>query len=187
MAISKSAKIGENTIIQEDVSIGIYPSEGKVEIGKNGIIRSGSIIYSGVKIGNQLRTGHNILVREKSIIGDNVLIGTNSVIDGNCKIGSNVAIQTGAYVTVNAVIEDDVFLGPYVITTNDKYIKNPQLGENANLAGPVIKKGARIGANAVILPGVTIGEGAIIGAGTVVSKDVPPKETHIGNPNRIVK
>lgn len=178
--ISKHGTIiyGANCIIQDNVTIG-NSEDGSVVIGNNALIRSGSIIYSNVRIGNGLRTGHGVLIRENSELGDNVLIGTNSVLDGNCKIGNNVSVQTDAYITVYTTIEDDVFIGPRVVTTNDKY-----MFYGAKLIGPTIKKGARIGANATLLPGVVIGEGAVVGSGSVVTRDVPSGKTVAGNPAR---
>ncbi len=177
---NRNLTIGKGYLIQDNVTIGHSP-DGRVIIGDNALIRSGSIIYSDVKIGNNFKTGHRVLIRENSEIGDNVLIGTNVVLDGHCKLGSNVSVQTGAYITINTTIEDNVFIGPRAVTTNDKYMV-----PGAKLIGPTIKKGARIGANATILPGVVIGEGAIIGSGSVVTKDVPPGKTVVGNPARIL-
>jgi acetyltransferase-like isoleucine patch superfamily enzyme len=173
--------LGVNCIIQDNVIIG-SSEDGLVTIGDNALIRSGSIIYSNVKIGNGLRTGHGVLIRENSEIGDNVLIGTNSVLDGNCKIGNNVSVQTDAYITAHTTIEDDVFIGPRVVTTNDKHMYY-----GAKLIGPTIRRGARIGANATLLPGVVIGEGAVVGSGAVVTRDVPAQATVVGNPARILK
>jgi acetyltransferase-like isoleucine patch superfamily enzyme len=172
--------IGKNYLIQENVILG-NSAEGPVIIGNNALIRSGSIIYSNVKIGNDFRTGHGILIREYSEIGDNVLIGTNTVIDGHCKLGNNISIQTDAYITAYTTIEDNVFIGPRVVTANDKYML-----AGAKLIGPTIKRGARIGANATILPGVIIGEEAIVGSGAIVTRDVPPGATVIGNPARVM-
>jgi acetyltransferase-like isoleucine patch superfamily enzyme len=146
------------------------------------VIRSGTIIYSGVTIGINFRTGHNALIREETVIGNNVLVGTGVVIDGHCTIGNNVSLQTGAYVTAYTVLEDDVFMGPYSVTTNDKHMQ-----AGAPLKGPTLKRGARIGANAVILPGSVIGEGAVVGAGAVVTKDVPAGVTVVGNPAREIE
>ena len=173
--------LGVNCTIQDNVTLG-SSSDGSVIIGQNALIRSGSIIYSSVKIGNDFKTGHNVLVRENSEIGDNVLIGTNSVLDGNCKIGNNVSVQTDAYITAYTTIEDEVFIGPRVVTVNDKYMTS-----GAKLIGPKIKRGARIGANATILPGVVIGEGAIVGSGAVVTKNVPAHTTVVGNPAKILQ
>jgi acetyltransferase-like isoleucine patch superfamily enzyme len=186
MAINNMSKRGEvilgvNCVIQENVTLGNSES-GLVFIDDNALIRSGTIIYSGVKIGKGLKTGHNVLIRENSKIGDNVLIGTNSVLDGNCSIGNNVSVQTDAYITAYTTIEEDVFIGPRAVTTNDKYMYY-----GAKLIGPTIKKRAKIGANATILPGVVVGEGAIVGSGAVVTKDVPAGVTVVGNPARILK
>ncbi len=172
--------IGDNCEIQENVKLG-NPNKEQLIIGDRALIRSGSVIYPNVKIGDNFRTGHNVLVRENSDIGNNVLIGTNSVLDGSCKIGNNVSIQTDAYITTGTIIEDDVFIGPRVCTTNDKYMYY-----GAKLVAPVIKKGARVGGNATLLPGVVIGEGAVIGSGAVVTRDVPAGATVVGNPARIL-
>lgn len=193
------SEIGENTIISENVTLG-YPQwdileeilkhEGKIEnydflgvkIGKNAVIRSNSIIYSNVEIGDNLRTGHNVLIRERTRIGDDVLIGTNVVIEGDTIIGSHVSIQSNAYIPINTIIEDYVFLGPGVVLTNDKY----PIREERKLVGPRIRKGASIGANAIIQPKIEVGEGAIIGSGSVVTKDVPPWKIALGVPAKVV-
>ena len=173
--------LGAGTIVEDNVILG-NREDGVVTIGENTLIRSGTVIYSSVKIGKNFRTGHNVLIRENTEIGDGVLIGTNSVVDGNCKIGNNVSIQTNVYITAYTIIEDDVFLGPCSVTTNDKYMKY-----GVELKGPIIKKGAKIGANSTIFPGITIGKSAIVGASAVVTKDVPPGDTVIGNPARSMK
>jgi acetyltransferase-like isoleucine patch superfamily enzyme len=173
--------IGEGTTVQENVILG-SAEDGELCIGKDSIIRSGTVIYSGVKIGNNFRSGHNVLIRENTEIGDSVLVGTNSVIDGDCIIGNNVSIQTGVYITRCTKIEDGVFLGPFCVTTNDKYMEY-----GAVLKGPIIKQKARIGANATIMPGIIIGENAVVGAGAVVTKNVKPNEIVAGVPARAIK
>ena len=173
--------LGAGTLVQDNVILG-NRDDGVVVIGENSLIRSGTVVYSDVKIGKNFRTGHNVLIRENTEIGDDVLLGTNSVIDGNCKIGNNVSIQTNAYITAYTIIEDNVFLGPCSVTTNDKYMVS-----GAKLKGPTIKKGAKIGANSTIFPGIIIGEGNIIGAGAVITRDVAEGDTVIGNPARSMK
>ena len=173
--------LGKGSVVEDNVILG-HREDAVVNIGDNALIRSGSVIYSGVKIGRNFRTGHNILVRENTVIGDGVLIGTNSVVENDCKIGNSVSIQTGVYVTTNTAIEDDVFMGPHSVTTNDKYMH-----VGAKLIGPTIKKKARIGANAVLLPGIVVGEEAVVGSGAVVTKDVRPGATVVGNPAREIQ
>ncbi len=186
----KQSKISERAVFRGKVSIGQQATvedyvvlgsreDGELSIGDSCIVRSGTVIYSGVRIGDNFRSGHNVLIRESTEIGSNVLVGTNSVLDGDCQVGNNVSIQTGAYVTRYTVIEDGVFLGPHCVTTNDKYMEYGR-----ELKGPVIRRNARIGANAIIFPGITIGENAIVGAGAVVNKNVLPEDTVVGNPAR---
>jgi len=169
--------LGKDSTIQDNVVIG-NSDEGEVNIGRKALIRSGSVIYSGVKIGDNFQSGHNVLIRENTEIGDDVLIGTNSVVDGNCIIGSRVKAQTNVYITAYTTIEDDAFLGPCCVTTNDKYMRYG----SEQLKGPLIKKEAKIGANATILPGIIIGEKAIVGAGAVVTSDVKTNKVVTGNP-----
>jgi len=168
--------IGEGAVVEDNVILGNI-EEGELRIGKGCMIRSGTVIYSAVKIGDNFKSGHNVLIRENTEIGHDVLAGTNTVIDGDCKIGNDVKIQTGVYVTRYTVLEDGVFLGPHTVTTNDKYM---QYGDT--LRGPTIKRNAKVGANVTIFPAVTIGEDAVIGAGSVVTRDVAPRDIVFGNP-----
>lgn len=153
-----------------------------VRIGDNAVIRPGSTIYCDVVAGNGLRTGHNVMVRENTAIGDNVLVGTNAVIDGDSKIGNNVSIQSNVYIPTNTVIEDNVFLGPCSVLANDKY----PIRVKYDLKGPVLRKGASIGANSTILPGVEIGEGSMVAAGALVTKNVPAWKLAIGFPAKSI-
>lgn len=177
-------KIGTGPEIDEDVIIG-YPSgrlkgKGTVSIGPKACMRSGTVIYQKVVIGGNFQSGHNVVVREENRIGKDVCIWANSVIDYGCKIGNNVKIHTGVYVAQYTMIEDDVFIAPGTVFANDKYPLSP------HLEGPIVRKGARIGVNCTILPGVEIGEGALVGAGSVVTKDVPPQTVVAGNPARVI-
>jgi acetyltransferase-like isoleucine patch superfamily enzyme len=178
-------QVGQSPEIDEDVIVG-YPSgrlkmAGKVFIGNNAKIRSGSVIYQEVQIGDYFETGHHVVIREENQIGDHVQIWTNTVVDYGCRIGNRVKIHTGVYVAQFTVIEDDVFIAPGVIFANDKY------PVSSNLEGPHIKKGARIGVNVTILPGIVVGEDALIGAGSVVTKNVPPNTVVAGNPAKMIK
>jgi acetyltransferase-like isoleucine patch superfamily enzyme len=82
-----------------------------------------------------------------------------------------------------SVLEEECWLGPHVVLTNAKYPRSRNVKKQ--LAGPCIERGAKIGANATILPGVRVGAGALVGAGAVVTKDVPPGVVVVGNPARI--
>lgn len=122
---------------------------------------------------------------EKSVlldfkIGENCTIHAPVWIGTNVVIGNRVRIQAFAFIPDGVTLEDDVFIGPHVCFTNDKY------PPSSNWSKTLVKNGARVGAGAVILPGITIGEGATVGAGSVVTKDVEPLSTVVGNPARVI-
>jgi acetyltransferase-like isoleucine patch superfamily enzyme len=150
-------------------------------LGKNPTIRSNTVIYNDVEIGDNFKTGHNVTIREKTKIGNNVLIGTNSVIEGHCTIGDNVSIQSNVYIPINTYIEDYVFIGPGACFTNDKY----PIRIDFDLKGPKIRRGASIGANSTFLSDLEIGEGAMVAAGAIVTHDVPAFFLAMGSPARI--
>lgn len=189
------SSIGKNTIFGERVIIG-HPTQTILKdaaasglkiknmdfkgavIGDNAIIRSNTTVYTDVKIGKNFRTGHNVMIREETSIGDDVLIGTNTILDGRTVIGNHVSIQGNVYIPLNVIIEDNVFIGPCAVLTNDKY----PIRIKSDLKGPTLRRGASVGANSTILPGVEVGEGAMVAAGALVTKDVPPWKLAIGFP-----
>ena len=187
--LNEKVALGEGCEIDEGVLVG-YPSDRIIQperliIGKNARVRSGSVIYCGSEIGDNLQTGHNVLIREQNLIGDNFRIWNNSVVDYGCVIGNNVRIHCGVYIAQYTVIEDDVFMAPGVIVANDLH---PNCKYSAQcMKGPIIKKGAQIGVNVTLLPFITIGEHSLIGGGSVVTKDVPPRSVVYGNPARVVE
>lgn len=186
--------IGSQSFIGENSSLG-FPTRtelrgnssqsrgrvGRVTLGSNVCVRTNCVIYPSVSIGNFTELGHNVILREEISIGTRSLIGTNTIVDGYCKIGSRVSIQSGAYLPMKSLVEDDAFLGPHCVLTNDKFMKR-----GAKLIGPTIKRRARIGANAVIFPGVTIGEDAIVGAGSVVRQNIPSRSVFAGVPAQAI-
>ena len=181
-----AANLGENAVVDARVVLGYPPARGEIfplVIGPNARIRCGTVIYAATRIGRNLETGHNVVIREQNVIGDNLRIWSNSVIDYGCRIGNNVRIHNNVYVSQFTVIEDDVFLGPGVILANDIHPGCPDALEC--MKGPTIKKGAQIGINSCVLPRVTIGEYAVIGAGSVVTKDIPPGVVAYGNPAQV--
>lgn len=188
--IYPNVKLGNNCTVEDYVIIGATPrgySTGDLEtvIGDNAVIRSHTVIYAGNKIGDNFQTGNKTNIRELNEIGNNVSIGTLSVVEHHITIADRVQIHSQAFIPEYTTIESDSWIGPNVVFTNAKY---PMLSETKKeLKGPHIKKNAKIGANATILPGVVIGENALVGAGSVVTKDVPPEKVVIGNTALVVK
>ena len=191
-----SSTIGAKSLIGRNVIIG-YPSKKKVQaflfsknfsiekldrmsdgakIGNNCVVRSGTVVYENVTIGDWVETGHNVLIREGSTVGNKTRIGSSAQLDGKVKIGKNVSIQSNAYLPHLTVIEDDVFIAPNVVFTNDLYPPSHRR------VGIIVEKGATIGANACIVVPAKIGEGSVVGAGSLVTRDVPPGMVAIGAP-----
>jgi acetyltransferase-like isoleucine patch superfamily enzyme len=163
--------------------IGYRPSRASratLTLGPDSVIRSGSVIYLGSRIGARFQTGHNVVIREDCEIGDDVSVWSNSVVDYGCRIGDGVKIHCNCYVAQFTEICDGAFLAPGVTIANDLY--PGQASSAALMSGPWIGPGAQIGVNATILPFVRIGAGCLIGAGAVVARDIPDGMVAFGNP-----
>lgn len=188
--IYENVHLGSGVIIEDYSIIGAPPrgkKEGELEtyIGANAHIRSHTVIYAGNRIGENFQTGNKVNIRELNEIGNHVSIGTLSVIEHHVIIGNNVRIHSQAFVPEYTILEENTWLGPNVVLTNAKYPLSP--GVKDNLKGPIVKKGAKIGANCTVMPGIVIGENALIGAGSVVVRDVPAHAVVVGNPARVIK
>ena len=187
--ILEGVQLKEPAIVEEYCILGVPPrgkKEGDLEtiIGAESHIRSHTVIYAGNKIGRNFQTGNKVNIRELNEIGDNVSVGTLSIIEHHVKIGNGVRIHSQVFIPEYSILEDTAWLGPNVVLTNARYPLSP--GVKDSLKGPLIKKGAIIGANSTILPGIIIGENAIVGAGSVVTHDVPPNMVVAGNPAKII-
>ena len=130
-------------------------------------------------IGQNTNIWQFCVVLPGAIIGDNCNICSHCFIENDVRIGNNVTIKCGVQIWDGMIIEDDVFIGSNVTFTNDRHPKSRN--KDWKLEPVTIKRGASIGANATILPGVTIGEKAMVAAGAIVTKDVPDGATVMGN------
>jgi acetyltransferase-like isoleucine patch superfamily enzyme len=149
-------------------------------LGADAVIRSGTVVYLGSRIGARFQAGHNVVIREECEIGDDVSVWSNSVIDYRCRIGDRVKIHSNCYIAQFSEIADGAFLAPGVTIANDLY--PGQASSAAVMSGPSIGAGAQIGVNVTILPFVRIGAGCLIGAGAVVVRDIPDGTVAFGNP-----
>lgn len=188
--IYANVRIGEGADIHGPCVLG-KPPRGKADgelplvIGVNATIRPFTTIYAGNQIGDAFQTGQGTSIREDNTIGHNVSVGTNAVVEFGNRIGDRVRIHSLAFLEM-VTVEDDVFIGPNVVFTDDPHPMNcPRYKEC--LGGATVKRLARIGANCTILPGVVIGENTLVGAGSVVTKDVPDGMVVAGNPARVIK
>jgi acetyltransferase-like isoleucine patch superfamily enzyme len=187
--VRANVSFGEGLVLEDFCIVGTPPrgaKEGELPtvIGTGAVIRSHSVIYAGNVIGNNFQTGNKVNIRESNRIGNNVSIGTLSVVEHHVDIADNVRIHTQVFIPEFSVLETGCWIGPNVVFTNAKYPLAP--GVKDQLAGPRICKGAKIGANVTLLPGVVVGDNALVGAGSVVVRDVPPGAVVVGNPGRII-
>jgi acetyltransferase-like isoleucine patch superfamily enzyme len=181
MALGAGAQIGAFVIVGEwPVNSGEPPPQTR--IGAGAVIRSHTVIYAGVTAGDHLQTGHSTLIREFTRIGDDVSIGSHTIVEHHVEIGHRVRVHSGAFIPEYTVLEDDCWIGPRVTFTNAPHPRCVNLPDC--LRGITVRRGAKIGANVTILPGVIIGEDALVGAGAVVTKNVAPRAVVAGSPAR---
>lgn len=190
--------IGDNVRIGDHAVVGKQPRlpksstaarEGGLEplrigdgctIGAHAVVSAGSTIGAGSLIGDQA------FVRERVVIGERVVVGRGSAVENDTTIGDDTKIQANAYITAYMTIEDHVFIAPCVTTTNDNSMARAA-DVLSTMRGPTIRRGARIGGNAILLPAVEIGADAFVAAGSLVTRDVPPRVLVMGTPARIVR
>jgi UDP-2-acetamido-3-amino-2,3-dideoxy-glucuronate N-acetyltransferase len=135
-------------------------------------------------IGSGTRVWAFAHVMPGAVIGSDCNICDHTYVEGDVIIGDRVTIKSGVYLWDGMRVEDDVFIGPQATFTNDPF---PRSKQSFEVPVMTIRRGASIGAGAVILPGLTIGERAMVGAGAVVTKDVPSLAVVVGNPARVVR
>ena len=156
------------------------------ELREGTIVSTGAIVFAGARLGARVIVGDQACVRERVVLGDDVVIGRGSLVENDTTIGPLTKIQAGAYITAYSTLEDNVFIAPCVVTTNDNFMGRTEQRHQL-IKGPTIRRGARVGGGAILCPGVEIGEEAFVGAGAVVVGDVPARALVVGNPARKVR
>ena len=189
--------LGEGVQVLEHAVVGKQPSLSPrstakrdqlppTEIGDGTIVSTGAIVFAGSRIGARVILGDQSCVRERVTVGDDVVIGRGSLVENDTTIGALTKIQAMAYITAYSTLEEQVFIAPCVQTTNDNFMGRTEKRHDL-IKGPTIRRGARVGGAAVLLPAVEIGEEAFVGAGAVVTKDVPARKVVVGNPARVLR
>jgi len=201
--IAETAIVFPGTVIGEGCTILDYAVVGKqptlsprstatqellppLELGAGTIVSTGAVVFAGTRLGERVIVGDQGCIRERVEIGDDVVIGRGSLVENDTTIGALTKIQAHAYVTAYSTLEDNVFIAPCVTTTNDNYMGRTERRREV-MRGPTIRRGARTGGAAVLLPGIEIGEEAFVGAGAIVIRDVPARAVVVGSPAREIR
>jgi acetyltransferase-like isoleucine patch superfamily enzyme len=201
--IAETAIVYPGTVIGEGCRVGDYAVVGKhpvlsprstaareplgpLELGPGTIVSTGAIVFAGTRLGARVVVGDQACVRERCEIADDVVIGRGAFVENDTTVGALTKIQAHAYVTAYTTIEDEVFIAPGVTTTNDNLMGRTERRHELR-RGPTIRRGARIGGAAVLLPGIEVGEEAFVGAGAVVLRDVRARAVVVGNPARQIR
>ena len=155
-------------------------------VGDTCTIGTHEVIYRGAVLGASVLVADLATVREHVSIGAQTIIGRGVAVENKTSIGARCKIETNAYITAYSTLEDDVFVAPGVLTSNDAY-----MGRSAkrygSYRGVIAQKGARMGVGAVILPGRTLAEDAVVGAGALQTKDATAAHIHVGVPARVTR
>ena len=181
--------LGDGSLIGANCVLGEYGVDFRtnpdvlgqpLEIGKNALIRSGSILYGGSRIGDHFQTGHQVTIREKTEIGHHVSVGTLSDIQGSCRLGNYVRLHSNVHIGQLSQVDDFVWIYPYVVLTNDP------TPPSSDFVGVHVHSFAVVATGAIVMPGLDIGQDSLIGAGAIVTKSVAPYAVAVGNPAKTV-
>ena len=198
--VHETAVVHPGTVLGEGVKVLEYAVVGKqpalsprstakreplppAEIGDGTIVSTGAIVFAGSTIGARVILGDQSCVRERVRLGDDVVLGRGSIVENDCTVGAMSKIQADAYITAYSTLEEHVFIAPCVVTSNDNFMGRTERRHEL-IEGPTIRRGARVGAGAILCPAVEIGEEAFVGAGAVVTRDVPARALVVGSPAR---
>jgi acetyltransferase-like isoleucine patch superfamily enzyme len=195
--VYEGTMLGEGVRVLENAVVGKQPSLGPrsttkrdplppTTVGDGTVISTGAIVFAGSAIGAGCIVGDQSCIRERVTMADDCILGRGSLIENDTTVGSGTRIQADAYITAYSTLEEDVFIAPCVVTTNDNFMGRTEK-RKALMRGPTIRRGARVGGGAILLPGIEIGEEAFVGAGAVVTKDVPARKLVVGSPARVLR
>jgi len=183
--LQDGAVLGKPATLSPHSSARGLPPPDPLVLEPGSVVCAGAIVFAGARIGAGVIVGDQAHVRERSQVGAGSVIGRASQIDNDVRVGERVRVQSMVYLTAFSEVEDDVFVGPGALTTNDNTMGRH--GRETPLRGALLRRACRVGGGAVLCPGVEIGEEAFVAAGAVVTRDVAPRSVVMGAPARAVR
>jgi acetyltransferase-like isoleucine patch superfamily enzyme len=193
VVIHAGTEVGERVRIDDHATLGKHPMRAAnsattqeqelpvLKVGDDSIVGTGVVLYRGAAIDGRVLMADLCTIRENVTIGRGTIVGRGVTVENVCTIGRYCKLESECYITAYSTLEDRVFVAPGVITSNDNFV-----GRTAerfkHFKGVTIRRGGRIGAGSVLLPGITVGEDGLVAAGSVVTRDVPARTVVMGRP-----
>lgn len=194
--IHADTRIGDSVRIDDHTIVGKLPMKAALSaitkeqtlppcvIEDGSILGSLVVVYRGCTLGSKAMIADFASVRENVQIGELTIVGRGVTVENNVRIGRRCKLETEAYITALSEIEDGCFVAPEVTFTNDNFLGRTKERFKYH-KGVTLRRGARIGANVTLLPGLVVGEDALVAAGSVVTRDVPAKKIVLGSPAKV--
>jgi acetyltransferase-like isoleucine patch superfamily enzyme len=188
--VGEDARIQDGAVLGKQLALGPASTAPRdalhpLELGERVTVGAGAVLLAGARVADGAVVGDRAHVRERALVGEGSVVGSGSAVDNDVTIGARVKIQTGCYLTAFSVLEDDVFVAPCVTTTNDNDMGRH--GRGAQLRGATLRRACRVGAGAILLPGIEVGEEAFVAAGALVTRDVAARTLVMGVPAKVVR
>lgn len=199
VVIRDGVRIGAAAVINDNAILGKTPAKAAMSavtedlltlpplvLGRYVTVGAGCILYRGTVLGDNVFVGDMASIREDVSIGELTIVGRGVAIENKVSIGRKVKIETEAYITALSIIEDYCFIAPEVTFTNDNFLGRTE-ERKKYFKGVTLRRGARIGANATVLPSIEVGCDALVAAGSVVTKNVAARTIVMGSPAKYVR
>ena len=193
VVIHEDTVVGDAVRIDDHASLGKRPMKAAnsattkdqelpaLTVGEQSIVGTGVVLYRGAAIDPKVLMADLCTVRENVTIGRGTIVGRGVTVENFCSVGKYCKLESECYITAYSTLEDRVFVAPGVVTSNDNFVGRTQ-ERFKHFKGITVKKGGRIGAGTVTLPGVTIGADGLVAAGSTVTRDVPAQTIVMGKP-----
>lgn len=198
VVLHRGSQLGENVRVDSHAEVGKQPLRAArsattadavlppAQISAGCLIGTGAVLYAGCVVGPRVLVADYATIRERVSVGDETIIGRGVAVENDCTIGARCKLETNAYVAAFSTVEDDVFIAPGVLTSNDNFMGRTE-ERKKHFRGAILRRGARLGVGAVILPGREVNAEAVVAAGAVLTRDAEAGRVHLGVPAQALR